>query len=182
MAELKVNLSNWLYNAATNKQVLTLHRDYFRLRKPLERRIYELARKHCGQQDTWTISLSLLKKKTGSASSDKEFRRLVSEICEENAVHSHIPDYDVMLEGDNVRFNNRNTMPKALPSPVETGFPLLDSETYNEAKSVAPTYDIYRLEQDWREFWADSGKPDLKDPDAAFIGFCRKRYERKPNP
>ncbi|MCA9184408.1 MAG: replication initiator protein A [Pirellulaceae bacterium] len=28
--------------------MLTLHRDYFRLRKPLERRVYEIARKHCG--------------------------------------------------------------------------------------------------------------------------------------
>jgi hypothetical protein len=40
------------------KEVLTLHRDYFRLRKPLERRMYELARKHCGQQATWSICLT----------------------------------------------------------------------------------------------------------------------------
>lgn len=184
MAELKVSLSNWLYNAATSKQVLTLHRDYFRLRKPLERRIYELARKHCGQQYTWAISLPLLKKKTGSSSSDKEFRRLVNEICEENAIHQHMPDYDIMLEEDNVRFNNRDTMPKAsaLPSPVVTDFPILDAETYNEARTVAPTYDIYALEQAWHEFWIDSGKPSFANPDAAFIGFCRSRYERKPNP
>ena len=105
MAEIKINVSNWLYNAATTKEVLTLHRDYFRLRKPLERRIYELARKHCGQQDTWLISLrEILKKKTGSASSDKEFRRLVSEICEENLIHNHIPDYTLSLEGNNVDF------------------------------------------------------------------------------
>jgi plasmid replication initiation protein len=74
----------------TKHEVLTLHRDYFRLRKPLERRMYELARKHCGQQDDWAISLNLLRKKTGSASSDKEFRRLVGEICDENAKHDHM--------------------------------------------------------------------------------------------
>ncbi|WP_443019818.1 replication initiator protein A [Sphingobium sp. CAP-1] len=28
--------------------MLTLNRRYFRLRKPLERRLYEIARKHCG--------------------------------------------------------------------------------------------------------------------------------------
>jgi hypothetical protein len=33
------------YNAVAGFEVLTLHRDYFRLRKPMERRIYELARK-----------------------------------------------------------------------------------------------------------------------------------------
>ncbi len=31
-------------------EVLTLPPDYFRLRKPTERRIYEIARKHCGKQ------------------------------------------------------------------------------------------------------------------------------------
>jgi hypothetical protein len=141
--------------------------------------MYELARKHCGQQDEWAISLDLLRKKTGSASSDKEFRRLVGEICDENALHNHIPDYSVRLDGNNVRFTNRRTM-KALPSPETTVFPTLDQETYNDAKIVAPGYDVYYLEQEWRNFWFESGKPELKNPDAAFIGFCKSRHNRKP--
>jgi len=56
----RVTLSDWVFNAIRSNEVLTLHRDYFRLRKPLERRIYEIARKHCGQQDRWKVSLSLL--------------------------------------------------------------------------------------------------------------------------
>ena len=78
MTELRITLSDWVFNAVAAREILTLSRDYFRLRKPLERRIYELARKHCGQQDEWVISLELLKKKCGSASQDYEFRRLVS--------------------------------------------------------------------------------------------------------
>ena len=66
MQDVEVTLSDWVFNAIKAKEVLTLHRDYFRLRKPLERRIYELARKHCGQKDTWRISLDLLQKKCGS--------------------------------------------------------------------------------------------------------------------
>lgn len=181
MSEMRVNLSDWVFNAVAKHEVLTLHRDYFRLRKPLERRMYELARKHCGQQDEWAISLDLLRKKTGSASSDKEFRRLVGEICEENARHDHMPDYAVRLDGNNVRFTNRRTM-KALPSPETTLFPTLDLETYNDARIVAPGYDVYYLEQEWRNFWVDSGKPELKNPDAAFIGFCKSRYKRQPKP
>lgn len=181
MSEMRINLSDWVYNAVTKHEVLTIHRDYFRLRKPLERRMYELARKHCGQQDEWAISLELLRKKAGSSSSDKEFRRLVGEICEEDAEHHHIPDYAVVLEGNNVRFYNRNTM-KPLLSPESTIFPVLDPETYNEARIVAPGYDVYFLEEEWRRFWADSGKPELKSPDAAFIGFCKSRHARKPNP
>jgi plasmid replication initiation protein len=49
------------------KSVLTLSRDYFRLRKPLERRIYELARKHCGRQRNGVSSVDTLLKKSGSA-------------------------------------------------------------------------------------------------------------------
>lgn len=179
MAEMQVTLSEWVYNAIAKHEVLTLHRDYFRLRKPLERRMYEVARKHCGQQDEWMISLDLLRKKCGSASSEKEFRRLVSTICHEDAQHNHMPDYAVRLDGDNVRFSNRNTM-KALPSPEETVFPILDAETYNEARIVAPGFDVYQLEQQWHEFWIASGKPELKSPDAAFIGFCKHRYSLGP--
>lgn len=50
MQEVEIKLSDWVFNAIRHKEVLTLHRDYFRLRKPLERRMYELARKHCGKQ------------------------------------------------------------------------------------------------------------------------------------
>ncbi len=182
MTELRINISDWVFNAVASREVLTLHRDYFRLRSPLERRMYELARKHCGKQDEWSISLDLLRKKCGSLSSDREFRRLVSNICREDGRHNHIPDYAVALEGDKVRFMNRNTMPKPQPEAEKTVFPLLDPETYHDARTVAPGYDIYVLEQDWRMFWLDSGKPELKNPDAAFIGFCKSRHKRKPNP
>jgi len=181
MSEIRISLSDWIFNAVVGREVLTLHRDYFRLRKPLERRIYELARKHCGKQDEWSISLELLKKKCGSASEDFEFRRLVGTICKEDALHHHIPDYAMAFDGDKVRFMNRNTM-KPLRSVEKTHFPTLDPETYNDARIVAPGYDVYYLEEQWRSFWFESGKPELKNPDAAFIGFCKSRHSRNPNP
>ena len=52
-----IELSDWIFNAIQAKEVLTLHPDYFRLEKPIERRVYEIARKHCGNQRTWSISL-----------------------------------------------------------------------------------------------------------------------------
>jgi plasmid replication initiation protein len=116
MTELRITLSDWVFNAVVGREVLTLHRDYFRLRKPLERRMYELARKHCGKQDEWVISLEVLKKKCGSASADYEFRRLLGMICEEDGCHHHMPDYAVSFDGTNVRFVNRHTMPAAQES------------------------------------------------------------------
>jgi len=50
MIELEVTLSEWLYNSVLGKEILSINRDYFRLRKPIDRRIYEIARKHCGKQ------------------------------------------------------------------------------------------------------------------------------------
>ena len=55
MQEVEIRLSDWVFNAIRHREVLTIHRDYFRLRKPLERRMYELARKHCGRKDEWRI-------------------------------------------------------------------------------------------------------------------------------
>jgi hypothetical protein len=182
MSEIRVNLSEWILNGVLSRDVLTLHRDYFRLRKPMERRMYEIARKHCGKQDEWAISLDLLRKKCGSVSTDAEFRRLVSGICTEDAEHSHMPDYAVSIDGDKVRFINRGTM-KPLPSPADQPrFPMLDLETYHDAKTVAPGYDVYKLEKEWQKFWYESGQPELKNPDAAFLGFCKSRYSRNPNP
>jgi plasmid replication initiation protein len=181
MTELRINLSDWVFNAVTAREILTLSRDYFRLRKPLERRIYELARKHCGQQDEWVISLGLLKKKCGSASNDDEFRRLISQVCKEDADHGHMPDYAISYDGANVKFTNRKAV-KALPAPEQTLFPVLDPETYHDARIVAPGYDVYFLEREWQSFWVESGKPELRSPDAAFIGFCKSRHNRKPNP
>src|SRR3546814_2025736 len=78
-------------------------RDYFRLRKPLERRIYELARKHCGAQEKWSISVETLQKKTGASSHLRVFRSMLRDLV----AHDHLPDYAVEMNGDTVTFRNR---------------------------------------------------------------------------
>jgi plasmid replication initiation protein len=91
MASIELTLSEWLYNAIVATEVLTLSRDYFRLRKGLERRLYELARKHCGLQAKFTIGLATLLKKSGAICSLREFRRQIREIVSTNA----LPDYTI---------------------------------------------------------------------------------------
>lgn len=59
MVAIKLTLSEWLYNAVAAREVLTLSRDYFRLDGGVERRLYELARKHCGQQTKWAVGMEL---------------------------------------------------------------------------------------------------------------------------
>lgn len=179
MQEVEVKLSDWAFNAIRHQEVLTLHRDYFRLRKPLERRMYELARKHCGKKDEWKISLPLLQKKCGSASTEKEFRRLVSNIVEEDQRFQHMPDYSVALDDcDMIIFSNRGSVPSPVLAYEQIPLRGLSLEAYNDARIVAPGWDVYHLEQEWRQWITEAPR----DPEAAFIGFCKKWYERRGRP
>lgn len=177
----EIELSDWVFNAIQAQEVLTLHPDYFRLRKPLERRIYEVARKHCGQQKEWSISLEKLHKKTGSRSPMKRFRQLVKNL----ARNDHLPDYSVVLEDDKATFRNRANMEGwYAPEQPElfNDVPRLKETTFEKAKAHAPRYDIYALHEQWLDHWARAGRKPLDNPDGAFIGFCKKRYEQNPNP
>jgi len=105
MVAVSVTLSDWLYRAVESKQVLTLSRDYFRLRKPLDRRIYELARKHCGAQASWRVMLTTLKEKSGSTANLRKFRLNVKTLAETD----ELPDYRVTFDhdDDSVTFHRR---------------------------------------------------------------------------
>lgn len=111
LQDVQVTLSDWVFNAIQAKEVLTISKDYFRLRKPLERRMYEIARKHCGKSAEWKIGLEKLRLKCGSQSPAKEFKRLVCSIIADNAEHDHFPDYVPSLEGEMVLFRGRGTVP-----------------------------------------------------------------------
>lgn len=139
MQEIEIQLSDWVFNALQSREVLTLHRNYFRLRKPLERRIYELARKHCGRQPEWRVSLPVLQLKCGSASSAREFKRLVLNIIAQNEEHDHMPDYTLRFEAlDSVVFVNRGSV----PSPIEDNWDgPLSAEAYHDARQAAPRWD-----------------------------------------
>ena len=181
MQEIEVELSDWVFNAIEAREVLTLHRDYFRLRKPLERRLYELGRKHCGRQRQWRIGLANLQAKCGSASSPREFRRLVGQIAAADAAHGHIPDYAVRIEeNDIVVFLNRGTM-DAVPPEGEGPAPL-PSSAHERAREAAPGWDVYELERRWRSWMADGGLDAPRDPARAFVGFCAKWFEKRGRP
>lgn len=169
----ELTLSDWVFDAIRNEQALTLHRDYFRLRKPLERRIYELARKHCGHQKKWRVSTAVLYKKSGSRSPLKQFRYLLKEI----AANDHLPDYRVILsEGDFIEFINRETIP-ALSESSHIAV-ALSPNFFDKARKEAPGWDIYHLENEWRDWMTEAPR----NPDAAFVGFCRKWFEKRGRP
>lgn len=53
------------------------------------------------------------------------------------------------------------------PSKGEIRYPILDAEAYHDARLVASGYDVYYLEQEWRDWWVDSGKLELGFPGKA---------------
>ncbi len=177
MQEVEIQLSDWVFNAIKSNEVLTLHRNYFRLRKPLERRIYEIARKHCGSKREWKIGMDLLHNKCGSNSTLREFKRMLQGIIENDAAHDHMPDYAIRFEDQFVVFTNKGTMH---PKKVSEGPRVhLKSETYDEARILAPGWDVYVLEQEWRKWMDMGGLEPPKSPDKAFLGFARKWFERR---
>ena len=165
MVSVSVTLSEWLYRAVLSKSVLTLSRDYFRLRKPLERRIYELARKHCGRQDHWRVSVETLLKKSGSASPRRVFRAMLREMIRAD----HLPDYRLEeLEGDLILVSRRAPVVEAPP-------PVISESARAKGRALMPGADIHALEAEWRGVWARTGAQALRNPNAAFLGWLAKR-------
>ncbi|RUS64850.1 plasmid replication initiator RepA [Pseudorhodobacter sp. E13] len=169
MISVTVTLSDWLFRAVLAKSVLTLSRDYFRLRKPLERRIYEMARKHCGRQPEWQVSVAVLHKKSGSTAPVRVFRAAIRQMIEAD----HLPDYTLEeLPGDKILVCRRGQV-------IEPGSgPQISPDALEAARQLLPGVDAYALEADWRAWWVATGRTRLTAPDQAFLGWVRKQAQR----
>ena len=93
------------------------------------------------------------------------------------AKHDPLPDYSVQFDAvnDTVVFTNRGTMSDNI-LPIWNG--QLRPETFAEAKRTAPGWDVYYIEQEWRAWLTEAPR----NPDAAFLGFCRKWHQRRGSP
>ena len=163
MISVTVTLSEWLYRAVCARSVLTLSRDYFRLRKPLERRVYELARKHCGRQAEWEISIPVLHLKAGSAAPVRVFRAAIRRMIEEN----HLPDYALSERAGDILVVTRRAKPRPMDAPI------LRQETLEAAKALRPGWDVYGLQARWIAWWDETGRARLGNPDAAFLAWVK---------
>ena len=188
MLEIEVTLSDWIFNAIQAAGVLTYSHDYFRLRSRLERRLYEIARRKCGVRSSWECGLEKLQNMTGSKSHKDEFKRMIEGVVKRDAQKQHMPDYRLFLEdcanGQGVKLvvRSKQSLREACgsdaPAKLDHSKIHLKGDTYEKARKAAPRWDIHFLEREWREWMKEAPK----HPDAAFIGFCKKYYERKGNP
>ena len=180
---LDIKLSEWLFRAIDAAEVLPISREYFRLRRPIDRRLYEIASKHCGRQATWRVNTALLQSKCGSKQAAKHFAAHLRGLVRTN----HLPDYDMTLEGEQAVFWRRDKKPAATERAVAARDDgprerriLISSAAIERLHEVAPRWDKHRLENLYIE-WAKS-KDRAQSEDARFIGWVRSYTKGKPAP
>lgn len=115
MVAVEVELPRWLWRAVEARHVLTLSPDYFRIRKPIDRRVYELVRKHCGAQPKWRVSIKTMYEKSGSTDTLRKFRAAMKALAESG----ELPDYRMAfdVEADMATFYAR--APKGAKAQIE---------------------------------------------------------------
>lgn len=174
---LELRLSDMVIANVERMQVLTLHRDYFRLSRPIERRIYEIARKSVGKDDSWSFLMTTLHRKSGSKGSLREFRRQMKPIIDGD----YLPDYSLSYdeEADKVTFQNRNTVVIAKEAQPWSG--RLDDDAYHEARLAAPGWDVRHVEHEWRQ-WLGENEITPKNPTRHFVKFCKSWFENRGRP
>ena len=162
----EVVLSDWVMDAIEGDSVLTLSNDYFRIRRPLERRIYEIARKHCGHQPQWKIGLEKLQLKTGSNAPLKRFRLNLRQIIEEDDT----PDYRMELTPDDMVIVRPRSRRKMIADALRIP-PWAEEQAREHCRENGQDY--YGVEAEWREFARTKEPP--RDAGAAFVGFCKNK-------
>ena len=168
----EVVLSDWLMRAIKSSEVVTISPDYFRLRRPLERRLYEIGRKHCGNQKRWHISLEKLKYKTGSNAPLKKFRLNVRQIIEED----NTPFYKMELTPDDLVVFRPRSKKKEILNDI-----ILPEWSEDQARDIArgKGWDYHVLRSNWMNFAkAEISKGnEPKNTGAAFVSYCHKAQD-----
>lgn len=171
MLALEIKLSDWMYSAILSNELLTINRNYFRLRRPTDRRIYEIARKHCGDKKSFKIGLDKLHKKIGSTAPIRKLRSQLRDLCESD----DLPDYGISMDdNDMVTFKNRSA--QATSDTAKTSLPLLPTEAYEKARTAVPGIDLYATEAEFNQHRKIKGEPRYLV--AAFIGFCKHKAKQ----
>ena len=182
LRDATVVIPEWLFEAVRDRTlVLSLHVDYLLLTGGIERWLYRFIRKQAGNNASgWKWRLETLHERSGSSQRVSDFAAAIRDIVRDG----QLLDYALSLhkqDGQEFLRAKRVTTPAPQVTEVvhlpDTQFLRLKTSTYEAAKKIAPGYDIYSLEEDWRQATQKNGVA-LKDPDAAFLAWCRKVAEK----
>lgn len=165
----EIRVSRWLMRAIEANEVVSISRDYFRLRRPLERRLYEIARKHCGNTPKWHIRLQNLQDKTGSNAPLKRFRHNLREII----IADVTPFYRFELDSKDLVV----VRPRKASGTQATQNIKIPTWAEERGREIATEkgWDFYVLKSNWIAF-AESEATNGNAPKnigAAFVGYCK---------
>jgi plasmid replication initiation protein len=94
LKSLTVEICPWLFRALVrHSTILTYDPGYFDL-SPLEKRLYEIARAHCGEQACFKIGLEKLRLRVGSDTELKKFKLALTKIA---AKRKPLPEYGLSV-------------------------------------------------------------------------------------
>jgi len=166
----EVKLSRWLMRAVESGQVVTISPKDFFLRRPLARRLYEIARKQCGKKAKWQIGLDKLQMKTGSNAPIKRFRHNLREIIKADETPFYrfeITEKDLVI-----------VRPRTIQTTLSPTIILPDwAEEKGRAIAREKGWDYQALRSDWLAMATEEaakGNPS-RNAGAAFVGYCNKK-------
>jgi plasmid replication initiation protein len=114
MKAVQVRICDWLHRAIVrDRRMLTYDPRYFDL-GPIEKRLYEIARAHCGNQNGFKIGLEKLHRRVGTT---MELRFFKAELVKIAKRRNPLPEYGFMLVDPRVKLSLDR---KALPPPGRT--------------------------------------------------------------
>lgn len=165
----EIVLSDWVLRAIESADVVSISPQYFFLRRPMERRLYEIARKFCGHKPKFHINLENLQAKTGSNAPLKKFRFNLHEIIEDDKTpfyHFEISDKDLVT-----------IRPRTAKIEGAKDIKLEDWALEQGAKHARNAgWDFYVVQANWQDMartMIASGNPP-KNASKAFVGYCNK--------
>lgn len=136
----------------------------------MERRLYEIARKFCGNQKKWQIGLINLQEKTGSNAPVKKFRLNLREIIEAD----HTPFYKFELTNKDLVIVRPRRAKIDLTPAIK-----IPEWADEQARDIAHGlgWDFKPLRDKWLAFATEEsakGNPP-KNAGAAFVAYCKKQ-------
>jgi plasmid replication initiation protein len=179
-----VVIPEWLFEAVSdNRLILTMHQDYFLLTGGIERWLYRFIRKQAGNNEKgWSWQFRTLYERSGSTQRFTDFIIAIRNIAEKKqlldyALRAYEKDGKEFLHAKRVSAKVQPKEPEVVEVPPPTRFLHLRTATYEKAKKLSPGFDIYALEADWIAK-SKQNNIEIKDPDAAFLGWCKRVGER----
>lgn len=178
---IKLTLSDWLFRAVESQEVKSIDPAYFDLGKPLERRLYEIGKKHIGSKTSFEISLEKLYKKSGTMSTKRKFKFSVKEIVKANK----LPELDLIFheQRDIIEYRWKQDQPLSNDYSLDATtkiLPPLPKEAHVAVYKKFPNADTKSLEQEYRYWWSSEVRDIPENIIGAFFGFCKKILEN-PN-